>query len=144
MAQNEWTTYRNDRFGYSVSLPPGLQISNRAGDGSGVTWQTGTVRLQVSGEGNPYAIKPHEYFERVKASAGPKIVDEKQGTGKDFYWYQILFTKDSRRVHRKVFIAGGSINTVEISYGYSFREDKERIANRVIASFKPGALAGQH
>lgn len=139
-AQSQWFNYSNDRFGYSVALPPGLQVSNRAADGSGLTWQTGTVRVQVSGVNNPYKIKPQEYFAGVKAAAGEGLVRERQGSGQDFYWYEVLFTKDSRRIHRKVFIASGSINTVEFSYAYRLREQKEALGDRVLGSFRPGVL----
>ena len=140
-AQSSWVTYANDRFGYSVALPPGLQVSNRAADGSGLTWQTGTVRVQVSGVNNPYMIKPHEYFAGVKSAAGEGLVKERQGSGQDFYWYEVLFTKDSRRIHRKVFISSGSINSVEFSYAYRLREQKEALGDRVLGSFRPGDLS---
>jgi len=143
-AQEGWTEYRNSRFGYSLSLPASLVVSNRAADGSGVTWQTGTVRVQVSGTNNPYQIKPHEYFSGVKGAAGERVVEEEHGSDSNGYWYEILFTKDSRRVHRKVYIASGSINSIEYSYGYRYREDKEVVARRVIATFRPGDLTIGH
>ena len=40
-AQESWTEYKNSRFGYSLSLPASLVVSNRAADGSGVTWHFG-------------------------------------------------------------------------------------------------------
>ena len=61
-AQDDWTNYKNSRFGYSLSLPSSLVVSNRAADGSGVTWQTGTVRVQVSGTNNPYRRFYHYIF----------------------------------------------------------------------------------
>ena len=143
-AQDDWTNYKNSRFGYSLSLPSSLVVSNRAADGSGVTWQTGTVRVQVSGTNNPYQIKPHEYFSGVKGAAGERVVEEDHGSDSSGYWYEILYTKDSRRVHRKIYIAGGSINSIEYSYGYRYREDKEVLARRVIATFKPGDLTAGH
>ena len=145
VGQESWTEYKNSRFGYSLSLPSSLVVSNRAADGSGVTWQTGTVRVQVSGTNNPYKIKPHEYFSGVKGAAGDRIVQENHGDdSKGHYWYEILYTKDSRRIHRKIYISGGSINSIEYSYGYRYREEKEVLARRVIATFKPGDLLTDH
>ena len=86
-AQESWTEYKNSRFGYSLSLPASLVVSNRAADGSGVTWQTGTVRVQVSGTNNPYGIKPHEYFSGVKGAAGGRVVEEEHGSDSSGYWY---------------------------------------------------------
>jgi hypothetical protein len=144
-AQTGWIDYRNSRFGYSVSLPAGLLVANRASDGSGVTWQTGTVRVQVSGVNNPYKIKPHEYFSGIKGTADDRIVTENHGQdAKGRSWYQILYTKDSRRIHRKVYIGAGAINSVEYSYGYRYREEKEALAERAIASFQPGNLSKKH
>ncbi|MFA5509144.1 MAG: hypothetical protein WC423_27220 [Vulcanimicrobiota bacterium] len=140
-AQQEWIEYTNSRFGYSLRLPVGLAVSNRAADGSGLTWQTGTVRVQVSGTNNPYKIAPQQYFSGIKGAAGDRIVAEEHGkTAQGVHWYEILFTRESRRVHRKVFVADGSINSLEYSYGYRFREDKEALARRVLQSFKPGDL----
>lgn len=140
-----WTVYMNERFGYSLEMPPGLQVSNRAADGSGVTWQTGTVRMQVSGLNNPYKIKPHEYFANVRSAAADRIVKENNGYSQDEgYWMEILYTKESRRIHRKIFIAAGSINIVEFSYGYKFREEKESLGQRTLDSFRPGDLNRKH
>lgn len=144
-AQDTFTKYQNQRFGYSVSVPSGLEVSNRASDGSGVTWQTGTVRVQVSGVNNPYKIKPHEYFSGIKGAAGEGVVSEKHGSdASGRYWYEILYTKDSRRIHRKVFISSGSINILEYSYGYRYREEKEALAKRTLAAFLPGDLTQNH
>jgi hypothetical protein len=144
-AQNDWVSYKNKRFGYNVSLPPGLLVSNRPADGSGLTWQTGTVRVQVSGANNPYNIKPNDYFERVRTAAGDRVVTESKGSGPNgAYWYQLLFTKDGRRVHQKVFISSGSINTAEFSYAYRYREEKESLGAQFLESFQPGDLLGSH
>jgi len=145
VAQEGWRSYRNERFGYTLELPEGLLVSNRPVDGSGVTWQTGTVKVQVSGANNPYKIKPHEYFERVRASTDNRIVFEKQGTdagGK--YWYELLYTARGRRIHQKVYVGSGGINTVLFSYAYRYREDKEHIGQQVIDSFRPGMLTVEH
>ena len=139
-SQTSWIEYKNSRFGYSVSLPAGLLVANRASDSSGVTWQTGTVRVQVSGVNNPYKIKPHEYFSGINRTAGDRIVAESHGEN----WYEILYTKDSRRIHRKVFIGAGSINSIEYSYGYRYREVKEVLAQETLATFKPGDLSAKH
>jgi hypothetical protein len=143
-AQSAWIEYKNSRFGYSVSLPAGLLVANRASDKSGVTWQTGTVRVQVSGVNNPYKIKPHEYFSGIKGAAGDRVVAENHGQDDKGYWYEILYTKDSRRVHRKVYISSGAINSIEYSYGYRYREDKEALAKETLASFRPGDLTKSH
>jgi hypothetical protein len=145
LAQADWVSYQNPRFGYRLSVPPGLQVSNRAADGSGVTWQTGTVRVQVSGSNNPYKVKPHEYFERMKRAAADRIVTESQGVDeKSRYWCEMLYTKDGRRVHQKVFVSSGAINTVEFSYAYKYREEKERLGQRVMAGFQAGDLSRGH
>lgn len=147
-----WTAYRNPRFGYSLRLPATLQLSNRANDRSGLTWQTGTFRVQASGVNNPYSIKPHEYFEDIRVAAADRVVEERdcfrerdmmaQEQGR--YWHEILYTKDGRRVHQKTFIAGGSINTLEVSYAYRYRKQKESIAKEILGTFKPGDLGHQH
>ena len=137
------TPYTNSRFGYQVTVPDGLLISNRAADNSGLTWQTGTVKLQVSGINNPYGIKPHEYFERIKTAAADRIVTEREG-GHPYSWYEILYTKDGRRIHQRTYVGGGSINTVAFSYPYRYRKQKERLGVEVLESFRPGDLSRAH
>lgn len=139
-----WTDYQNERFGYRLTVPEGLNLISRAADGSGMIWQTGTVRLEVYGTNNPYELKPHEWFANVRASAGDKILEERQGTFEDGYWHEIFFLKKSRRVHRKTYIAKGSVNTLDISYGYRYRKQKYAIAQRVVSSFQPGDLTRGH
>lgn len=133
--------YRNNRFGFSVDVPSGLLVSNRSVDGSSVTWQTGTVRMQVSGSNNPYRIKPHEYYERVRTAAGDGFVTHrKNGADSLSPWYEILYTHNGRRIHQRVYVGAGSINTVSFSYAYRYRKEKEGIGWRVLESFKPGDL----
>lgn len=140
-----WTTYKNERFGYEVLVPDGLTVVSRAADGSGVVWQTGTVRMEVSGTNNPYEIKPHEWFAKVRASAGAKVLEERRGKLKSGgYWHEIFFLKKSRRVHRRTYIAGGSVNTLDFSYGYAHRKAKYGLGLRVLQSFKPGELEKTH
>ena len=146
-AQNHTIPYRNARFGYKLELPPAMLVVNRASDGSGVTWQTGSFRILVSGVNNPYAIKPHEYYEKIQELAKGRVVEESEGNidgGHSGYWHQILYTKDSRRVHQKTFIAGQAINIIEVSYPYRLRKQKESVAQRILDSFQPGSLTELH
>jgi hypothetical protein len=144
LARTVGTAYQNARFGYRLEIPTGLKVVNRAADESGVIWQTGTVRVQVSGANNPHRIKPHEYFADIKVAAGNQIVRESQGQDKEAYWYEILYTKDSRQIHRKVFIGAGSIQSVEFSYAYIQRDQQERLATLTLASFLPGDVSIKH
>lgn len=141
---DSWATHKNERFGYQVSVPRGLTVVSRAADGSGVTWQTGTVRVQVSGTNNPYKIKPHEWFASVRSAAGDKILDERTGEFSGGYWQEIFFLKKSRRVHRKTYIGAGSVNTIEFSYAYRHRDAKYPLGLRAVANFKPGDLTKNH
>ena len=144
-ASHSWVSYRNERFGYSFERPPGLTVVSRSSDKAGVIWQTGTVRVEVSGSNNPYKIKPHEWFAKIRSSAGHKIVFERDGYSESgFYWYEVLYLKNSRRVHRKTCMASGSINTLEVSYGYGHREAKQKLGQRMIDSFKPGNVSKIH
>lgn len=143
-AASGWTEYQNERFGYRVQVPEGLNLVSRAADGSGIIWQTGTVRLAVYGTNNPYETSPERWFANVRAAAGEKILEESQGKTPQGHWHEIFYLKNSRRVHRKTYISRGSINTLDISYGYRYRQEKYTIAQRVISSFKPGDLSKGH
>lgn len=144
-SQEGWTTYKNQRFGYAVDVPTGLLVTNRAVDGSSVTWQTGTVKLQVSGANNPYQISPQQYYKRVKTAADGRVVTERKSeSDSPVPWYEILYTKDGRRIHQRVYVGDGSINTVALSYSYRFRKEKESLGWRVLKSFRPGELGRGH
>lgn len=126
-------------------VPEGLQLVSRADDGSGVTWQTGTVRLQVYGSNNPYRISAEQWFSTVRKAAGDGVVDERRsGAFDEHTWQEILYLKDGRRFHRKTFVGAGSVNTVEVSYAYKHRQAKQPIGQKVIQSFRPGDLSRPH
>lgn len=140
-----WTHYDNSRFGFAVIVPQGLTLVAKPEDGSGRTWQTGTFRMQVFGTNNPYRLNAERWFANVEASAGDRIVDQRRSrAGVEPPWQEILYLKDGRRVHRKTFVGKAAINTVEISYGYKFREEKQSIGQTVVDSFKPGDLTRAH
>ncbi len=140
-----FSAYENSRFGYRLMVPEGLEVVARAEDGSGMTWQTGTVRVQVYGANNPYRIPADRWFANVRKSAGGRIVDERRSTALDeFAWHEILYLKDGRRCHRKTFVGEGSVNTVEVSYAYKLRESKQPIGQKVVSSLRPGDLSATH
>lgn len=140
-----WTAYENSRFGYRMMVPEGMSVVSRAEDGSGATWQTGTVRVQVYGTNNPYKISPERWFANVRKAAGDRVVDERCSTALDEYaWHEILYLKDGRRYHRKTFVGDGSVITVEVSYAYSLRESKQPIGQKVVSSLRPGDLSVTH
>ncbi len=140
-----FNAYENSRFGYRLMVPEGLEVVARAEDGSGMTWQTGTVRVQVYGANNPYRIPADRWFANVRKSAGERIVDERRSTALDeFAWHEILYLKDGRRCHRKTFVGEGSVNTVEVSYAYKLRESKQPIGQKVVSSLRPGDLSATH
>lgn len=146
-AAGEWISYKNDRYGYKFQRPPGLTVVSRSSDGAGVIWQTGTVRVEVSGSNNPYKIKPDEWFGKIRSSAGNKIVFEKKldaVSESDHYSYEVLYLKNSRRIHRKTCMSAGAVNTIEVSYGYGHREAKQKLGQKMIDSFKPGDLNRSH
>lgn len=137
--------YQNDRFGYRLMVPDGLEVVARADDGSGMTWQTGTVRVQVYGANNPYRIPADRWFANVRKAAGDRIVDERRSNALDeFAWHEILYLKDGRRFHRKTFVGEGAVNTVEVSYSYKLREAKQPIGQKVVSSLRPGDLSATH
>jgi hypothetical protein len=140
-----WSAYENSRFGYRMIVPEGLEVVARAEDGSGATWQTGTVRVQVYGANNPYKISAERWFANVRKAAGDRIVDERKSNALDEHaWQEILYLKDGRRFHRKTFVGEGSVNTVEVSYAYRLRETKQPIGQKVINSLRPGDLSLTH
>ena len=142
-AENGWIEYSNQKFGYSFELPAAMVVSNRPSDGSGLTWQTGTVRIQASGTNNRYDLKPEEYFERMRFAAADKIVEQSHGVDPQTraHWFQMLYTKDGRRIHQKTYVGEGTVNSLEFSYAYRYRKQKESVGVRVLDSFKPGDLS---
>lgn len=142
-AENGWVEYSNQKFGYSFELPAAMVVSNRPSDGSGLTWQTGTVRIQASGTNNRYDLKPEEYFERMRFAAADKIVEQSHGVDPQTHahWFQMLYTKDGRRIHQKTYVGEGTVNSLEFSYAYRYRKQKESVGVRVLDSFKPGDLS---
>jgi hypothetical protein len=140
-----WSAYQNPRFGYRLIVPEGLTVVARAQDGSGVTWQTGTFRVQVYGTNNPYKMSAQRWFASVRKAAGDRIVDERVSTTNDEVpWQEILYLKEGRRYHRKTFVGAASVDTVEVSYAYALREQKQPLGEKVVNSMRPGDLSVTH
>ena len=140
-----WTHHENSRFGFQMIVPRGLDLVARADDGSGTTWQTGTFRVQAFGSNNPYRISAARWFANVQAAAGDRIVDQRfSSAGIEPAWHEILYLKEGRRIHRKTFVGEGSVNTVEVSYAYKLREEKQPLGQVVVDSLKPGDLSQTH
>lgn len=136
-----WSAYENARFGYRLMLPEGLTLVQRLEDGSGARWQTGTFAVEVFGTNNPYQISPERWFAGVRKAAGDRVVEERRSSPLvSPPWQEVLYLKNGRRHHRKTFVGPGAVVTVEVSYAYRLRQDKQSLGQRVVASLTPGDL----
>lgn len=136
--------YKNHRFGYCLEVPQGLTLQSRRADDSEIVWQTGTFRVTVTAANNPYGIKPHELFETVRSQAGSAIVEEWKRSGDDYYLYHLVYVKNGRQFHKRVYVSGGAINSIELSYARAWEREKAPVARRILRGFRHGNLLELH
>lgn len=83
-------------------------------------------------------------FETVRSQAGIAIVEEWKQSGEDYYLYHLVYVKNGRQFHKRVYVSGGAINSIELSYARAWEREKAPVARRILRGFRHGDLLKLH
>jgi hypothetical protein len=137
----QWTEYRNERFGLKLSYPADVFAPDRtteAGDGQLFVSQIGGARLLIGALINESGFSPASYQNHLarKSYSQYQIDYRPLGPG----WFVLSGEGSGRVFYEKVmFSCGGRlINSFALLYSSSEREAFDRIVARMEKSFRPG------
>jgi hypothetical protein len=132
--------YRNERFGFSLHIPAGLQAAQAPSNGDGMAFVSadGLTRLTASGSNQERKPLSDLMAEAIAAVPG-RTTYKRIGTN----WFVLSWQDDNSRQigYRKEFVGQTSINAVEITYPITQRTKYDSALSGMIKSFRPGDLS---
>jgi hypothetical protein len=145
VAAESWTTYRNDRFGYTLTYPSSVfQPDKTSKDGGGQVFlnQQGNAKVVVNGAVNDEGFTPTEYRKTIlKEFAGYDQLDySPQGQT----WFVLSGYRGDAIYYQKVmFSCGGKvINALSVTFPRAEKPFYEGLVERMEDNFKPGSGEG--
>lgn len=117
MAQADSLTYRNDRFGTTITFPAELFDRRRElpANGDGMTWTgPGGLELAVYGSFNTLELPPSEYLSWSLNTRESSVEITYTRTGKD--WAVISGIEDERVFYERYVFDDEIIHAIRLSY----------------------------
>ena len=140
-AVGDWTEYRNERYGFSLTYPPDIFAVERkaeAGDGQVFVAGNGDARLLVGALVNDSAYTPATYQDYVARQSYGEYKIEYRRLGSN--WFVLSGEGNGRIFYEKVmFSCGGRlINSFAMIYPADQRHIFDPVVERVEKTFRPG------
>jgi hypothetical protein len=137
----DWTEYRNDRFGLNVLYPADVFTPDRAaeaGDGQLFRSEVGGGRLLVGALINDSGFSPASYQSYIARKSYGQYKIDYRPVGQN--WFALSGEGNGRIFYEKViFSCGGRlINSFALLYSTDNRVEFDRIVERMEKSFRPG------
>ncbi len=136
--RNEFKTYQNARFDYSIAYPPHLvpQGESENGDGQKFLSQDGRTEMLVYGAQNSLDQSLRKAFEEAKAHSPehPNRRTTYQVMRRD--WFVVSRIDDGRVFYQKTFLRNGVFKTFRIEYDESQKKVMDSLTSQIAASFK--------
>lgn len=138
----EWSEYRNERFGLSLSFPAklfGLGRSAEAGDGQLFTSKDGRAQLLIGALENSDHHSPATYQQFIAQSSYPGFEIDYAPVGRS--WSVLSGERDGTVFYEKVmFSCGGAvINSFALLYPVSQKSIYDAVVERIEDTFRPGS-----
>jgi hypothetical protein len=139
VAQDQYRTYRNSRFTYSISYPANLlypQGESANGDGQRFLSKDGRAELIVWGSNNALNEKLRDVYEReTSAGAGhPKRIVTYKILQPG--WFVVSGSEAGRIFYQKTMLKGDVFKTFRAEYDESDKARFNPIVKRIEKSFK--------
>jgi hypothetical protein len=134
---NQFRTYTNERFGFSIDYPPSFVPKEppQNGDGMALESPDGTAILVVSGS-NSSGVALSAYYDTavrtVKGELGYHTAS------KD--WFVVTWKEGDRLTYQKTFVGSGSENSFTFSYPEGQKLEYDHMVTRIEKSFRHGDL----
>jgi hypothetical protein len=140
-AEEDWTTYRNERFGYSLFYPAAVFKSGEARDaGSGQNFvsRDGRTKIVVFGTLNTEHFSPHEYRRVILKEFGGYDRMDYSPTGKS--WFVLSGFRGENIYYQKVMFSCGDkvINVFSMTFPTAEKPFYEGLIETMEDHFKPG------
>jgi hypothetical protein len=137
----DWKTYTNDRFGFSIDIPMDLLHQEPApsnDDGRTFTSGDGGIELLAYGAFNIFDQTPKSYLAELANDQDVIGAVKYQRQGKD--WVVASGLKDSKIVYQKTIFSchGEVLNIMVLTYAQSEKSRLDPIVSRMSKSLKPG------
>ena len=136
-----WTTYRNERFGFSLSYPGDVfevERTSEAGDGVVLRAPDSDARLLAGAliNSDRHTLASYQQFVARKSYADYRITYQPRGSS----WFVLSGRSDDKIFYEKVVFscAGRLINSFALVYPADRRDTFDRIVERVESSFSAG------
>jgi hypothetical protein len=142
----DWASYRNERFGFSLRYPAGIFAKDRAaeaGDGELFVARNTDARLLVGALVNDSGFTPATYLDHIARRSYPQYqIDYRRLVGN---WFVLSGEANGRIFYEKVMFscAGRLINSFAVIYPTDQRRDFDRIVEGIEATFRPGVECQQ-
>jgi hypothetical protein len=144
-SQQAWASYKNPRFGYTLSYPSGVftpQPPAANGDGQSFLSTDGRAKLVVYGAQNSENFTPSKYRETILREFGGYDQMDYSPTGKT--WFVLSGFRGENIYYQKVMFScgGGVINVLSVTFPRAEKKFYEGLVETMEDNFKP-APAGQ-
>ena len=139
LAQEEYETYYNSRFNYSISYPAQLfkpQGESANGDGQRFLSPDGRSELLVYGSNNALNDSLRQVYneELSRNSKHPHRTVSYRVIKAD--WFVVSGTDGDRVFYRKTFLKNGVFKTFSIEYDKNQKDKLDSVTAKISASFK--------
>ena len=141
LATNDWVSYSNERFGFSLQYPANvfaLERRTEAGDGELFVAKDGAARLLVGSLSNESRFTPANYQAYIERNSYPDYrIDYRRLGGS---WFALSGEANGKIFYEKAMFscAGRLITSFAMIYPSEQRRVFDRIVERVENTFRPG------
>lgn len=138
LAQDNYRTYHNARFDYSISYPANIlapQGESENGDGQKFLTRDGRAEMLVYGSHNSLDQSLRQVYEsETSRSEHPNRRVTYRLLRRD--WFVVSGIEDGRIFYQKTFLKKGVFKTFRLEYDENAKQTFDSITTRIAGSFK--------